>query len=652
LDLDKAKAAPYGAWKSPITAELIATRTTGTLEPFFGLGEITFDGEDLYWMEMRPAEDGRYVVMRLTPDGRSADVTPSPFNASTRVHEIGGGAFVVNDGTVYFSDFGDQRLYRQDPESKPRPITPESDLRYADGVIDSHSNRMICVREDHTGSGREPVNTLVSLKLESGASGEVLVSGNDFYSAPRLSRDGASLAWVSWDHPNLPFKGTELWVAEVKEDGSLGGRELVAGDGEESIFQPEWSPDGVLHFVSDRTGWWNLYRWQDGRVESLCEMEAEFGYPLWVFRLSLYDFESADRIICAYTRRGIWYLASLDTTTRKLEPIETPYSDIWSVRAASGRAIFAAGSPTEPASIVQLDLATRRFDVLHRSSDITIDEGYLSPPQAIEFPTEHGLTAHAFFYEPQNRGYTASPGELPPLLVTVHQGPTMATWTTLRLDIQYWTSRGIAVLDVNYGGSTGYGREYRDRMMGQWGIVDVDDCVNGARYLVEQGKVDGDRLAIRGGSSGGTCTLCALTFRDIFECGASYYGDSDFELSAKETHKLDSRFIDYLVGPYPEEQELYRARSPIHSVDRLSCPVIFFQGLDDLVVRPNQTELMVDALRAGGVPVAYVPFEGEGHGFRRAENIKRALDAELYFYSRIFGFDLAEPVEPVAIQNL
>ncbi|MFQ6058133.1 MAG: S9 family peptidase [Anaerolineae bacterium] len=656
---------PYGSWKSPITSDLIVSET-------IGLGWITLDGEDVYWTEMRPAEGGRYVVVRRTPDGRTTDFTPSPFNARTRVHEYGGGAFVVADGTVYFSNFTDQRLYRQDPGAQPRPITPEADpsglraealkaeglspqgrsLRYADGVFDRRRGRIICVREDHTDPRREAVNTIVSLDPEGGDGGQVLVSGNDFYSSPRLSPDGTRLAWLTWNHPNMPWDGTELWVGELKGDGSLGRTERVAGGVDESIFQPEWSSDGVLYFVSDRTGWWNLYRWREGAVEPVVEIEAEFGRPQWVFGMSTYAFESASRIICAYTEQGTWHLTSLDTATRELEPIETPYSDISYVRAAPGRVVFLGGSPTEPASIVELDLATRRFEVLRRSSQITIEPGYLSLPQAIEFPTEHGLTAYALFYPPRNRDYVAPPGERPPLLVISHGGPTGSTSSTLNLMIQYWTSRGIAVLDVNYGGSTGYGRAYRRRLEGQWGVVDVDDCVNGARYLVERGEVDGNRLIIRGGSAGGYTTLSALTFRDVFKAGASYYGVSDLEALTKETHKFESRYLDRLIGPYPERRDLYRERSPIHFTDRLSSPVIFFQGLEDKIVPPNQTELMVKALQAKGLPVAYILFEGEQHGFRRAESIKRALDAELYFYSRVFGFQLADPVKPVPIENL
>jgi dipeptidyl aminopeptidase/acylaminoacyl peptidase len=636
--------APCGSWKSPITSKLIASGT-------IGLTQVEIDGDDVYWAEMRPTEGGRYVIVRRTPDGRMLDVTPSPFNARTRVHEYGGGAFAVADGTVYFSNFADQRLYRQDRGAQPTPVTPEADLRYADAVIDRRRGRLVCVREDHR-TGHEAVNTIVGVDVAGLHQGDVLVAGNDFYSSPRLSPDGSRLAWLTWNHPNMPWDGTELWVGELEDDGSISGAKLVAGGLDESIFQPEWSPDGVLHFVSDRSGWWNLYRWRDERVEPVVEMEAEFGRPGWIFGIPTYSFESAGRIVCALGRRGTWQLATLETASRVLRPIETPYTELMGLRAAPGRAVFLAGSPTHEMSVVQLDVASSRVEVLRSSSNVAVDARYLSSPEPIEFPTEKGLTAHALFYPPRNGDYAAPSDERPPLLVKSHGGPTSAVSSALNLGIQYWTSRGIAVLDVNYGGSTGYGRAYRNRLEGQWGVVDVDDCVNGARYLVERGDVDGERLAIAGGSAGGYTTLCALTFRDVFRAGASHFGVSDLEALAKDTHKFESRYLDRLVGPYPERADLYRERSPINFTDRLSRPVIFFQGLEDKVVPPDQAERMVGALRAKGVPVAYLPFEGEQHGFRRAENIRRALDAELYFYSRIFGFALAEPVEAVPVDNL
>jgi len=580
------------------------------------------------------------------------DVLPPPFNARTRVHEYGGGAFTVNNGEIYFSNFKDRRVYRLVPGSEPEPITMNEQMRYADGEVDRQRNCMICVREDHTMAGREAVNALVTLKLTGDNDGQVLVSGNDFYSSPRLSPDGSRLAWLTWNHPNMPWDGTELWVGEFESEGTLGGTKLVAGGSSESIFQPEWSPEGVLHFISDRTGWWNLYRWREDDVEALCKMDVEFGSPQWLFGMSTYGFVAEDTIMCRYEEQGFSHLALLNTMTGKLHTIETPYSTISNVWVGTGYVVFIGGSTSESTTIVRLDLDTSHLEVLRRSSSVKVDAGYFSTPQAIEFPTEQGLTAHAFFYPPRNQDYIGTADERPPLIVYSHGGPTGFSSNTLDLGIQYWTSRGFAILDVNYGGSTGFGREYRQRLEGQWGIIDVDDCINGARYLVQHGLVDGKRLAIAGGSAGGYTTLAALTFRNIFKAGASYFGLSDLEAFAQDTHKFESRYLSRLVAPYPERRDLYIERSPIRFLDQLSCPVIFFQGLDDKIVLPNQAELMVEALRTKGVPVAYLAFEGEGHGFRLAENIKRALEAELYFYASIFGFESADVMEPVQIDNL
>lgn len=638
--------APYGSWKSPITSDLIVAGT-------ISLGQIALDGSDIYWSEMRPTEAGRNVVVRWTEPGAAVDVTPAPFNVRTRVHEYGGGAFLVDGGTVYFSHFADQRLYQQRGTSAPTPLTPDAPLRYADADFDRTRNRLIGVQEDHS-SGGEPTNAIAAISLNAEQPGTVLVSGDDFYAAPRVSPDGSTLAWISWNHPDMPWDSTTLWVGTMQADGTIAQIRAVAGGPGEAIFQPEWSPDGCLYFVGDRTGWWNLYRWHpDGdRVEPLCDRAAEFGLPHWVFRMSTYGFESAESLICTYIEQGTQHLARLHTQTLELTPISIPYASVSNLRVAAGMAVFVGGSPTQPGAIVRLDLKTGETLELRRASNLTIDSGYLSVPEVIEFPTTNGLTAFGIFYPPQNKDFTAPEGDRPPLLVKSHGGPTAATSANFSPSIQYWTSRGIAVLDVNYGGSTGYGRAYRERLQDNWGIVDVDDCVNGATYLVNRGVVDGDRLCIDGGSAGGYTTLAALTFRNVFKAGASYYGVSDLEALAKDTHKFESRYLDGLIGPYPDRLDLYQARSPIHHVDRLSCPVIFFQGDEDQIVPPNQAEMMVNALRAKGLPVAYVLYEGEQHGFRKAENIKRSLDGELYFYARVFGFDLADAVEPLTIDNL
>ncbi|MDX6531461.1 MAG: hypothetical protein QOH41_3751 [Blastocatellia bacterium] len=640
--------APYGSWKSPITSDLIVRES-------IGLSQVKMDGDDIYWIEMRPSEGGRQVIVRRASDGSTVDVNPPGFNARTRVHEYGGGDYIAHNSIVYFSNFADQQLYRQAPDSEPQLISePSSDaqLRYADFVVDASRNRLISIREDHREQDREAVNTLVAIPLEGGAA-QVLVYGNDFYSSPSISPNGSHLTWLTWNHPNMPWDGCELWVGEIAADGSITNRQLIAGGLRESIFQPQWSPDGTLYFVSDRSGWWNLYRaGVDGSIECVYEMEAEFGAPQWIFGLSTYAFASADLIVSAFVERGLWRLGVIDVSAKTLQRIDAPYTDVSYVCAAPGRAVFRAGSPQAPFSIVEMDLATRTTRVLQRASKIEIDSGFISEPQPIEFPTEDGLTAHGFYYPPKNSDFAAPTLERPLLLVKSHGGPTSATVGVLMPGIQYWTSRGIAVLDVNYGGSTGYGRAYRERLNGAWGIVDVDDCVNGARFLATRGDADGNRLMIDGGSAGGYTTLCALTFRDQFKAGASHFGVSDAEALAKETHKFESRYLDNLIGPYPERRDLYVQRSPIYYAERLSVPVIFFQGLEDKVVPPNQAETMVEALRQKGVPVAYVAFEGEQHGFRRAENIKRALDGELYFYSRVFKFELADAVEPVPIENL
>jgi dipeptidyl aminopeptidase/acylaminoacyl peptidase len=597
--------------------------------------------------------------MRRTPDAEVTEITPPEFYVRTKVHEYGGGAYTVRNGTVYFSNYQDGRLYRQKPGKQPQPISPaDVDFRYADFVVDKTRDRLLSVREDHTMEGPEAINTIVSMPVggewHGGESQQtVLMSGNDFYSNPRVSPDGSRLAWLAWDHPNMPWDGTELWVADFDEDGLPVNKRQVAAGPNESVFQPEWSPDGTLYFVSDRTGWWNLYRLRDGAVEPLHPMEAEFGRPQWVFGTTTYGFESAGRIICAYAEKGVWRLASLDTETLAFGIIDTPYTYIGSsLQVTGGLVVTSAESPAEPNSIIQVELGSGQVSVLRRSSSLEVDPGYLSIPESIEFPTEHGLTAYAFFYPPTNRDYHAPEDEKPPLIVMSHGGPTSQTAATRDLRIRFWTSRGIGVLDVNYGGSTGFGTEYRRRLNGQWGVVDVDDCVNGARYLVARGDADHDRLIIRGGSAGGYTTLCALTFRDVFKAGASYYGICDLEALDEESHKFEARYNHSLIGPYPEQKELYRQRSPIHYTDRLNCPIIFFQGLEDKAVPPRQSEMMVEALRRKGLPVAYLAFEGEQHGFRKAETIKRTLEAELYFYSRIFGFALAEDMEPVEIENL
>lgn len=622
--------AAYGTWQSPISADLI-------VQGALGLTSVSIDGDDVYWIEMRPTERGRYAIVRRNPSGIEEEILPAEMSARTRVHEYGGGAYCVDKGRIIFSNFTDQRMYFIRPGSEPEPLTPPGDFRYADAIFDDGHNRVICVREDH-GAGREATNKLVAIDLTDKFQSTVLASGRDFYSTPRLSPDGQYLAWLEWDHPNMPWDGTELCLASIASDGSLNQHRVIAGGPNESIFQPEWSPDGVLHFVSDRTGWWNLYEWRDERIEALCSTEAEFGRPQWGFGMRMYAFADRNRIVCIVTRKAMDSLAFYNRATRTLEQINVPFTAIGSIRANSRFAFFVAASPAEHACIARLDLESRQHECIKLSSTIAINKDDVSQATQIAFETTDGETAFGFFYSPRNSAFEAPRGERPPLIVMSHGGPTAAASAAFNLGTQFWTTRGFAVLDVNYRGSTGYGRKYREALDGNWGIVDVDDCVKGALHLVREGKVDEERIAITGGSAGGFTTLCALTFRDVFKAGASHYGVSDCEALAKDTHKFESRYLDRLIGPYPESKDVYYERSPIHFTERLNAPVIFFQGLDDKIVPPDQAEKMVEALRAKGITVEYVTFVGEQHGFRQAANIKRALEDELAFFAKVFGF--------------
>lgn len=656
--------APHGSWKSPITAPFITA--TGV-----ALSELWISGDDLYWREGRPLEQGRGVVvrasMRAVLDGQhgpgvvqppaAEDVTPVGHDVRTRVHEYGGGSYLVHDRTVFFSGFADQRLYRQDPGQAPRPITPAPEiaagLRHADGRVTAGAELIICVRERHV-KEREPHNEIVAIPTDGSGPPRVICSGRDFYAAPRISRDGTRLAWLCWDHPCMPWDATELWVGTLHVDGTVTDAERIAGGAEESILQPEWGPDGWLYFISDRTGWWNLYRTRDRdgarEIEPLAPMEAELGAPLWGLGLSLYAFLDHGRVACIYSRDGVDRLGVITVGAGEVAPLDVPYTALGSLRSHGGqRLVCVAASASEAPAVVAIDAATGACQVLKRGLQLAIDPGYLSTPEHVEFPTAGGRSAYALVYMPANRDFTGPDGERPPLVVMSHGGPTAATSSALSLRIQFWTSRGFAVADVNYGGSSGYGRAYRERLRGQWGIVDTDDCVNVARHLANTGRVDGKRMAIRGGSAGGYTTLCALVFHDVFTAGASYYGIADLEALARETHKFESRYLDGLIGPYPERADVYRERSPVHFLDRLSCPVILFQGLEDRVVPPSQAEAMIAALEAKRLPHAYLAFPGEQHGFRKAENIQRSIEAELFFYARCFGFAPADEIAPVII---
>ena len=639
--------APYGTWRSPITPEMVT-------EAGIRLGEIKTDGTDVYWLEGRPAEGGRNVIVQLAADDAPSDVTPQDYNVWNRVHEYGGAAYEVRDGVICFSNFADQRVYRQRSGEQPVPVTPESAIpagdRFADGRFTPDGIFLACVRERHV-EDREAINEIVAVQVESGEQ-TVLASGHDFYSFPRLSPDGTRLAYTAWDHPNMPWDEAELWVASFDgSDGSSSGAVRVTGGSGESVFQPEWSPNGTLHFVSDRTGWWNLYALADGDAEPLFPGEAESGEPQWVFGQSTYTFLPDGSIALIVGGKAGRRLLIIDSN-RQAREIALPYTSIGGLVSAGTDLIAIAASATDPAAIIRIDTCSGAVKVVKKSAEIEVEEGLVSRPESITFPTGDGEEAHAYYYPPTNPEFNAPSTEKPPLIVLSHGGPTSSASASFSLEVQFWTSRGFAVTDVNYRGSTGYGRAYRDALKGRWGVVDTEDCINAARHLVDQGLADESRAIIKGGSAGGYTTLCALVFHDYFAAGASYYGVADAETLATDTHKFESRYLDGLIGPYPEARDLYRQRSPIDYVDQLSCPVIIFQGLEDEIVPPSQAEAMVEALEAKGVPYAYLPFPGEQHGFRIAANIRRTLEAELYFYGKIFGFHPADDIEPVAIAGL
>jgi dipeptidyl aminopeptidase/acylaminoacyl peptidase len=610
--------APFGSWSSPIAAAAVARAGVRLGEPALG------EDDSAWWLERRPLEGGRTAIVR-----EGEDVTPPEFNVRTRVHEYGGGAWLLHGETVFFSHWDDQRLYRLDRGGSPVPITPEGPHRYADGRVLPDGKTIVCVRETH-GEG-EPVNEVVRIPADGAGPPEPIASGRDFYAAPRPSPDGRALCWLCWDHPNMPWDGCELWVGERR----------VAGGPDESIWQPEWSPAGELHWVSDRTNWWNLYS-ESGQ---LTDERAELGMPQWQFGGATYAFLDDGATACIRTERAISRLHLLRDGS--VEDVGLPYTSFGypCLRARGKRLIFVAASPEQEPTVVTWSEAEGATE-LRRASEEPIDRALVSIPRAIEFESAGGRTAHAFYYPPASPTFRGNEDERPPLIVQIHGGPTAHAAPELDLAILFWTSRGVGVVDVNYGGSTGFGREYRNLLRGAWGIVDVEDCIAAAHHLAAEGEADGERLAIHGGSAGGYTTLCALAFHpEAFAAGASYYGVADAATLARDTHKFESRYLDRLIGPWPEAEELYRERSPIHFADRIRAPVLLLQGLEDEVVPPAQAEEMAAALRRSGVPHAVLMFEGEQHGFRRAETIIRSLEAELSFYGRVFGFQPADQIE-------
>ena len=579
------------------------------------------DGARVRWSESRPREGGRFAVV----DSNGAELTPPGANARTRVHEYGGGAVWYHGDAVFHSEFTDSRLYRNGTAITPEPPEPNS-LRYADGTVSPDGSTIVCVRERHEAG--EVHNELVLLPADGSAEPTVIQSGHDFYMAPRFDPAGDRLAWLAWDHPNMPWDGTYLYV-----DGTV-----VAGARDESVIDPRWSADGGLHYCSDRTGWWNLYR--DG--EALTSLEgAEIGFPAWQPGMSHYVFLDDGRIVCVVTRDAVDSLHVLNPATGELRDLGLGWTSYGASALASGgdSVVFTAASPTQATTLVSYDVDTGEETVLRRTLDIELDSASISVPRAITFPTRDGQTAHAFYYPPASADSEGPAGERPPLRVICHGGPTAHSGPAFDIETQYFTTRGIGVVDVNYRGSTGYGREYRRLLNGRWGESDWQDCISAAEYLADQGDADPERTWVEGGSAGGYVVFCALVFEpESFAAGVSYFGVADVEALALDTHKFESRYLDSMIGPYPEQKELYRARSPVHFADRLERPMLLLQGLDDKVVLPVQAEMMVEVLDRKGVPYEYIPFEGEGHGFRKQENIVRALDAEIAFVGETFGF--------------
>jgi len=635
---------PHGGWPSPIEPDLVVAASVS-------IGEVLLHGPDVCWSELRPADGGRVQIVRRTPDGASHELLPPGFSARTRVHEYGGGAWLVDGECLLFANWSDQRLHRLSqrggtPESiTPEPATPGA-FRYAD--IRRLGQHLICVRERHD-TGDEPANEIVAVPVDGPGDPGVLVTGPDFVANPRISPDGTQLAWIQWDHPDMPWDSTELCVADlgvVDGEVRLGPARVVGGAPGESVIQPVYRNDGVLHFLSDRTGWWNAYAvCADGSVKARTQLEAEIGTPPWVFGMSRYGFLADGRMVFAYTNQGLDHLAVLGHDG-SIATFDLPYTEIASVAVREASVVFVgAGFDREP-QVVEVPIegddaapVAGAPIVLRPARDVGLDSSWFSVARRISFPSgpDGERTGHALYYPPTNPETEAPAGEAPPLLVLIHGGPTAMARPRLDLAKQYWTSRGFALVDVNYGGSTGYGRSYRELLKGQWGIVDVEDCIAAATYLAEQGLADPDRLCIRGGSAGGFTVLASLVQSDVFAAGACSYGVADLTALAEETHKFESRYLDGLVGPYPEAKQVYEQRSPISHVNRLSSPLIVFQGLEDEIVPPSQSQMIVEALRAKDVTVEYHAFEGEQHGFRKAETMIAVLEAELAFYGRVLG---------------
>lgn len=642
---------PFGNWASPISAEALTAAS-------INLSEIHTDGTDIYWLESRPQEKGRTTIMRWH-DGEREELLPAPINVRSRVNEYGGGSYCVGDGVVYFVAFDDQCIYRLDTTNTnpiPEALTTESAKRFGDLFLDKTNSRIYAVCEDHSKPNSEPLTTLCYLDLKGSKELKTIQQGADFYASPVTSADGTNIMWLEWNHPNLPWDGTRCMLATISAEGSTQDARHIAGGDKEAIVQPMFAPNGDIIFVSDKNNWWNLYRINKNNnysisPECLIEMPAEFAGPLWVGGLSYYAFSSANELVGCYSQNGTWHLYQLNLQTKNFQTLTTPCCDIEYVASNKDGVYFIGSTTTDFSSVYYYQSGA--VSILNQPAGNPFSQADIAQAEAIEFPLSYRQdVGHCFYYPPTNANFCGPDNTAPPLIVICHGGPTSATHSSLNLAIQYWTNRGIAVADVNYSGSTGYGRNYRDALLGQWGIADVQDCIDCVKYLISNDLADADKIAIRGGSAGGYTVLCALTFHSVFKAGASRYGIGDLETLASDTHKFESRYLDNLVGPYPKTKSIYQQRSPINHLDQFAAPVIFLQGLQDKVVPPNQAEAMIAALDAKNIPHASVFFPEEGHGFRQAKNQRRALEAELYFYGQVFGFDVSDNIEPIAIPHL
>ncbi len=648
---------PYGTWPSPISAALVAAGGVGISGPAV---RQDADGQtEVWWAELRPSDGGRSVLVRRKAGGACEDMLPAPYSARSRVHEYGGGAWCLGQSAVYFSNWDDQQLYRLEPGTDPVALTPGTtqphQLRYADMCESADGEWLVAVQESHSDDGSEASNEIVAIPTDGSAPPRVVASGTDFVSAPRLSADQRWLSWVRWDHPKMPWDSTELCAAPLFEDFRVGNVQVVSGGSDQAVHGANWTADGRLVFSNDQSGYWNLHQWRPGEqaetaITSLDD--AEIGHPPWVFGIQQWTELANGRLAAVVTKDAADSLALIENDGR-VTAIASPFVAVAGLAATPTDELVVVGqTKIDLTAVVELAPSGHRFD--HRPADTLsddngpIDPRWFSVAEPFDFESAGGRQSHAFFYRPTGHELSGPPDEKPPLIVMGHGGPTSHTAPVLGLKIQYWTSRGFAVVDVNYGGSTGFGRDYRQLLNDAWGIVDVEDCIAAAQKLAADGKVDGSRMAIRGGSAGGFTVLAALTGSDVFSAGTSLYGVADLEALAADTHKFESRYLDGLIGPYPEAKSIYEERSPINHTDGFSCPLLVLQGTEDEIVPPNQSEAIVAALADKNIPHAAIYFEGEQHGFRKAENIIRSLEAELWFYGRVFGFAPADDIEPVA----